>query len=139
LRPLVEPGHAELSVRRQCELLGLPRASLYYQPAQETADNLRLMGLIDREYTEHPCKGSRTMTAWLRRQGEAVNRKRVQRLMGLEAIYPRPRLSAPGQGDRIYPYLLRDRRATILPPGSSGGSTFEESSADCIRYRNACQ
>jgi putative transposase len=98
-------------VRRQCELLGLPRASLYYQPAQETADNLRLMGRIDREYTEHPTKGSRGMTAWLKRQGEEVNRKRVQRLMrlmGLEAIYPRPRLSVPGQGQRIWPYLLRD-------------------------------
>lgn len=111
MRALIEPGHAELSVRRQCELLGLPRASLYYQPAEETADNLRLMGLIDREYTEHPCKGSRTMTAWLKRQGEEVNRKRVQRLMGLmglEAIYPKPRLSEPGRGHRIYPYLLRD-------------------------------
>ena len=98
-------------MRRQCELLGLPRASLYYQPAQETADNLRLMGRIDREYTEHPTKGSRGMTAWLKRQGEEVNRKRVQRLMrlmGLEAIYPRPRLSVPGQGQRIWPYLLRD-------------------------------
>ena len=115
MRSLIEPGHAELSVRRQCELLGLPRASLYYQPAGETADNLRLMGLIDREYTEHPSKGSRVMTAWLRRQGEGVNRKRVRRLMrlmGLEAIYPKPRLSEPGRGHRIYPYLLRDVAVT---------------------------
>jgi putative transposase len=70
------------------------------------------MRLIDREYTAHPFFGSRRLTAWLVGQGEAVNRKRVQRLlrvMGLEAIYPRPRLSAAGRGHRIYPYLLRDR------------------------------
>jgi putative transposase len=98
-------------VRRQCELLGLNRSTLYYQPAQETEANLRLMRCIDAEYTRHPFYGSRKMTVWLRGHGEAVNRKRVQRLMrrmGLEAIYPKPRLSAPGQGHRIYPYLLRD-------------------------------
>jgi putative transposase len=100
-----------LTVRRQCELLGLNRSSLYYEPAAETSENLRLMRLLDAEYTAHPFYGSRRLTAWLVRQGEAVNRKRVQRLlrlMGLEAIYPRPRLSAPGRGHRIYPYLLRD-------------------------------
>jgi putative transposase len=71
---------------------------------------LRLMRLIDEEYTAHPFYGSRRMTAWLVRRGEAVNRKRVQRLlrvMGLEAIYPRPRLSSAGRGHRVYPYLLR--------------------------------
>jgi putative transposase len=97
-------------VRRQCELLGLCRSSLYYEPAGETAENLRLMRLIDREYTAHPFYGSRQLTSWLMRQGEAVNRKRVQRLMrvmGLEAIYPKPRLSVAGRGHRIYPYLLR--------------------------------
>jgi len=100
-------------VRRQCALLGLNRASLYYEPAGETAENLRLMRLIDGEYTAHPFYGSRRMTAWLSRRGEAVNRKRVQRLMrlmGLEAIYPKPRLSAAGRGHRVYPYLLRGVR-----------------------------
>jgi putative transposase len=99
-----------LRVRRQCELLGLSRSSLYYEPATETAENLRLMRRIDREYTAHPFLGSRRLTQWLSGQGEAVNRKRVQRLlrvMGLEAIYPKPKLSAPGRGHRIYPYLLR--------------------------------
>jgi putative transposase len=108
---LVEPDHAELSVRRQCALLGLNRSSLYYEPAPETADNLRLMRLLDEEYTTHPFLGSRRLTVWLNGQGEAVNRKRVQRLqrlMGLEAIYPKPKLSAPGRGQRVYPYLLRD-------------------------------
>jgi putative transposase len=68
------------------------------------------MGLIDREYTARPFLGSRRLTRWLIGQGEAVNRKRVQRLMrvmGLEAIYPRPKLTAAGRGHRIYPYLLR--------------------------------
>ena len=110
---MVEAGHPQLSVRRQCELLGLCRASLYYEPAAETAANLRLMRLIDREYTAHPFLGSRRMTKWLMERGESVNRKRVRRLMrvmGLEAIYPRPKLSAAGRGHRIYPYLLRDVR-----------------------------
>jgi putative transposase len=100
-----------LSVRRQCELLGLARSSLYYEAAGETAKNLRLMRLIDEEYTAHPFLGSRRMTVWLTERGEAVNRKRVRRLMGvmgLEAIHPKPRLSAAGTGHRIYPYLLRD-------------------------------
>ena len=108
---MIEVEHPGLSVRRQCELLGLPRSSLYYEPAGETAENLRLMRLIDEEYTAHPFFGSRQMTAWLVRHGEAVNRKRVQRLlrlMGLEAIYPKPRLSVAGRGHRIYPYLLRN-------------------------------
>jgi putative transposase len=108
---LIEVGHPVLSVRRQCELLGLCRASLYYQPAPQTAENLRLMRWIDERYTAWPFYGSRRMTAWLVEQGEAVNRKRVQRLMrlmGLEVIHPRPKLSAPGRGHRVYPYLLRD-------------------------------
>jgi putative transposase len=109
-RPLVEVGHPGLSVRRQCQLLGLNRSSLYYEPAGETPENLRLMRLIDEQYTAYPFYGSRRITQWLAQQGEPVNRKRVQRLMrlmGLEAIYPKPRLSAAGPGHRIYPYLLR--------------------------------
>jgi putative transposase len=109
---LIEADHPQLSVRRQCQLLGLNRSSLYYEPVAETAENLRLMGLIDQEYTAHPCKGSRTMTAWLRKiHAEEVNRKRVQRLMavmGLQAIYPRPGLSVHQPGHKVYPYLLRD-------------------------------
>jgi putative transposase len=110
---LVEPGHAALSVRRQCELLGLSRSSLYYEPAEESAENLRLMRLLDEEYTAHPFLGSRRLTKWLIEQGEEVNRKRVRRLMrlmGLEAIYPKPKLSAARAGHRVYPYLLRDVR-----------------------------
>jgi len=92
-------------------LLGLTRSDVYYRPAEAPAEGLRLMRLLDEQYTARPFYGSRRMTAWLVSQGEAVNRKRVRRLlriMGLEAIYPKPRLSAPGRGHRIYPYLLRD-------------------------------
>lgn len=99
-----------MSERRQCELLGLSRASWYYEPAPETPANLRLMRQIDKQYTARPYYGSRRMTVWLNQQGETVNRKRVQRLMrlmGLEAIYPKPKLSMAGKGHRIYPYLLR--------------------------------
>ncbi len=117
LRPLIEAGHTQLRVRRQCELLGLSRSSLYDEPAAESAENLRLRpaarvpGRLDQEYTAHPFLGSQRLTKWLIEQGEEVNRKRVQRLMrlmGLEAIYPKPKLSAAGRGHRIYPYLLRN-------------------------------
>lgn len=96
---------------QQCELLGLSRSSYYYEPATESAENLAVMARLDREYTDHPFRGSRGMTAWLRREGHEVNRKRVRRLMrlmGLEAIYPKPRLSASGAGHKVYPYLLRN-------------------------------
>jgi putative transposase len=107
---LIEEENAKLSIRRQCELLGLSRSSFYYEPAGVSAEDLRLMGLIDRQYTARPFYGSRRMVLWLEQQGEVVNRKRVRRLMrimGLEVIYPKPRLSQAGQGHRIYPYLLR--------------------------------
>ncbi len=97
-------------MRRQCELLGLSRSSLYYEPAGEASEDLRLMRLIDEQYTARPFYGSRRMTVWLTERGEEVNRKRVRRLMrvmGLEAIYPKPRLSPSGKGHRIYPHLLR--------------------------------
>ena len=100
----------ELSVVRRCDLVGLPRSSYYYAPAEETALNLRVMRLIDEEYTRHPFYGSRRMSEWLREYHDlAVNRKRVQRLMrtmGIEAIYPKPRLSAADKEHEKYPYLL---------------------------------
>jgi putative transposase len=102
-----------LSLSRQCELLGLNRAALYYQPVEVDAYELELMALLDRQYLRTPFYGSRRMTAWLQTQGHAVNRKRVQRLMqrmGLAAIYQRPRTSRPASAHRIYPYLLRGLR-----------------------------
>lgn len=110
-RKLIEPDHASLSIRRQCGLIGLNRASYYYQPASETAQNLRLMRLIDEEYMRHPFLGSRRMREYLCRQGYRVNRKRIQRLMrimGIAALYPKPKLSKTHPEDKVYPYLLRD-------------------------------
>ena len=95
----------------QCELVGLPRSSYYYQPADISSENIELMRLIDEKYTQRPFFGSRRMTDWLVKNGYAVNRKRIQRLMrimGIEAVYPKPRLSRPGAGHRLFPYLLRD-------------------------------
>ncbi len=95
---------------RQCQLVGLARSSFYYQSQGESEENLRLMRLLDQEYTRHPFYGSPRLTAWLRAQGELVNHKRVERLlrvMGLAAVGPRRRLSEPAVGQQIYPYLLR--------------------------------
>jgi putative transposase len=111
LRPLIDPSHAVLSIRRQCQLVGLSRATYYLVAAEESAENLALMRRIDEQYTACPFYGSRRITRWLVRNGHPVNRKRVQRLlrlMGLEAIHPKPKLSATGRGHKVYPYLLRD-------------------------------
>jgi putative transposase len=108
---LIEPGHADLSIRRQCELIGLPRSSYYYEAQGETPFNLELMSLIDEQYIRTPFYGVPKMTEWLRRQDYKVNPKRIRRLMrmmGLEAIYPKPRLSKAHPEHRKYPYLLRD-------------------------------
>jgi putative transposase len=109
MRPLVERGHPEISVRRQCELLGVNRSGLYYEPVGESEENLRLMRMLDEQYTRTPFYGSRKMTEWLATVGHRVGRHRVSRLMGLlgiQAVYPKPKLSQPGEGHRIYPYLL---------------------------------
>lgn len=92
-RRLIEPTHPELSIVRQCELLGLSRSSWYYQPTPETQENLSLMRLIDEEYTRHPFYGSRRMVAVLERQGHEVNRKRVQRLMGVSRAVVNPQVN----------------------------------------------
>jgi putative transposase len=100
-----------LSIAQQCELLGLARSSYYYEPVPESEENLLLMRLLDEQYTRTPFYGTRKMIAWLQTQGYEVNRKRVTRLlrmMGLEAIYPKPRVSMAGAGEQRYPYLLRD-------------------------------
>jgi putative transposase len=108
---LIEPEHTMLSISRQCELLGLSRASYYYCSEKDESYNLRLMNLIDEQFTRTPFYGVERMTASLNRQGHTVNVKRIRRLMrlmGLEAIYPKPRLSFSSQEHKRYPYLLRD-------------------------------
>ncbi|MGH9896948.1 MAG: IS3 family transposase, partial [bacterium] len=109
----MEWSESALSVRQQCELLGLNRSTAYYTPAEETEENLWLMRRIDEQYLKTPWYGSRRMTVWLAQQGLEVNRKRVQRLMRLmdiEAIYPRPRTTEIASEHRKFPYLLRDRQ-----------------------------
>jgi putative transposase len=93
----------------------LSRSSLYYRADRDDAYNEELMRLIDEQYTKTPFYGVDRMTAWLRSKGHFVNPKRVRRLtrlMGLEAIYPKRRLSIPGQCHRVFPYLLRDVEIT---------------------------
>jgi len=101
----------KVSVSRQCRLLDLSRSSVYYKPVELAPQDLALMRLIDEQYLKTPFYGSRSMTRYLRRLGYRVNRKHIQRLMrlmGLEAIYPKPKTSQPHPEHKIYPYLLRD-------------------------------
>lgn len=110
-RGLIEPEHPDISIVRQCELLELSRSSYYYEPCPESAENLALMRLIDEQYLETPFYGSRRMTAHLQAAGHPVNHKRIERLMrvmGLEALYQKPRTSIPNKEHIVYPYLLRD-------------------------------
>jgi len=112
LRRWIELEHPELSIARQCALLGLSRSTRYYRPVGESAENLALMRRIDELYLRFPFYGSRKFSELL-----GVNRKRVQRLMrrmGIEAIYPKRRTTWPAAGHQIYPYLLRN--VAILRP-----------------------
>ena len=107
---MIDPHHQRLSIARQCALVSIARSSFYYQGKGESPLNLALMRQIDAQFLETPWYGSRQMARHLRRQGYAVGRKRVRRLMrvmGLTAIYQKPRTSRPDPTHRIYPYLLR--------------------------------
>ena len=107
---MIESG-GPLSLSRQCDLLGVSRSSQYYAPKGESAQNLALMRRLDELHLAHPFYGSRQMARHLRREGMVAGRHRVRRLMrlmGMEAIYRKPRTSAPNPQHRVYPYLLRD-------------------------------
>ena len=126
-RRMVDSQQATLSVRRQCELLGLGRSSFYYQAASESALNLDLMRLIDEQYLRTPFYGWPKMVAFLRRLGYAINGKRVRRLMrlmGIQAIYPRRSSSSPGKGHKRYPYLLRNLPITHVNQVWSADITY---------------
>ena len=106
---MVDRQHSSLPVVRQCTLLDISRSGLYYQPKRISEEDLTLMKLIDRQYLATPFYGARKIAAWLKGQAHPVNRKRVRRLMrlmGIKAIYRRPRTSKPAPGHKIYPYLL---------------------------------
>jgi len=110
-RTLIEPANPQISIARQCDLIGLNRASYYYRPSPISDEDLLLMKVLDEQYTRTPFYGVLRMTAYLRRNGFVVNEKRgrrLLRLMGLESIYTKPKLSVAYEGNKIYPYLLRD-------------------------------
>jgi len=112
---VVDPSHPSLSVVCQCKLLSISRSGLYYQSQGVSEEDFTLMKLIDRQYLATPFYGARRMAVWLKNQGYRVNRKRVRRLMrimGIRAIYRRPRTSTPAPGHKIYPYLLSGMEIT---------------------------
>ena len=121
-RTLIEPGHPRVSIRKQCELVGLSRSSCFYQAKGENAANLALMRRIDEVYTRWPFYGSRRIADEL-----GASRGRVQRLMrvmGIEAIYPKRRTTWPGDGHKIYPYLLRNVEITRVNQVWSSDITY---------------
>jgi putative transposase len=108
---MIDPCEPNLSVMSQCQLLNISRGSFYYKPKPIKAGDLELMRLIDEQYLKTPSWGSRSMRNHLRRLGLKINRKKVQRLMrlmGLEAIYPKPKTSRPHPQHKVYPYLLKN-------------------------------
>ena len=108
---MIDPQDDELSLVRQCALVGIARSSFYYRPVGESQANLRLMRLMDELHLNCPWYDSRQMARALRRRGHRVGRKRVRRLMrvmGLRSLAPRPNTSRRAPGHRVYPYLLRD-------------------------------
>ena len=109
-REKVNTVHA-LPKTRRCELLDVARSTAYYRPEPVGEEDVALMRLIDEIHLQRPFYGSRRTRDELEDRGHTVNRKRVQRLMrlmDLRALYPRRRTSQPGNGHKVYPYLLRD-------------------------------
>jgi len=107
---MIERSGVPLSIRAQCKLLGVNRGMLYYQPSGLTESDVAVMHLMDEQYTRTPYYGVERMTAWLHRQGIAIGHNRVRRLLrlvGLMAVYPKPRLSRPGGPEHRIWYLLR--------------------------------
>ena len=107
---MIDRNHLKLSIRKQCDLLEINRSTLYHRPKGESPQNLVLMRLIDEEYLKHPFYGSRKLVFILRQRGHNVSRHRVRRLMhlmGIEAVYQRPRTTVANKKHKIYPYLLK--------------------------------
>ena len=109
-RALLDPDHGQLSMRRQCTLLGVARCSVYRQRQPANDSELAVMRRLDELFTAWPFLGSRRMALMLRAEGHRINRKRIQRLMrtmGIAALGPKPRTTKPAAGHKIFPYLLR--------------------------------
>jgi len=109
-RLMIEPNNSQISIVKQCDLLDISRSGYYYSPVPESPENLKIMRLMDEQYLKTPFYGARRMLAFIEYQGYSVNIKRIRRLlrlMGLEAIYPKPNIIKPQPGHKIYPYLLK--------------------------------
>ena len=107
---MIELGHADLSVVRQCELLGISRSGFYYEPLGPNREDLAFMRLLDEQYMRTPFYGVRKMKVFLESLGYNPGKDRVRRLlrlMGLEAVCAKPRLSIGSPEHRKFPYLLR--------------------------------
>ena len=127
MRALIERDSEQFSIRQQCDLVGLNRATFYYETASETDLNIQLMHRIDKQYTETPFYGVLRMTVVLRQMGYVVNPKRVRRLMqvmDLQAIYPKRRTTIGCAEHMVYPYLLRN--VPITRPKLTIGTTMHD-------------
>jgi putative transposase len=111
-KQLLEPEHKELSIRRQCEILGINRSNIYYVRKPIDTEQLKLIRVIDEVYTQYPFFGSRQMVSYLRPMGYDIGRSQVRSVyekLGLRAaICPGPHTSKPHSEHKVYPYLLKD-------------------------------
>ena len=110
-RAKLERAHPDLSIRRQCAMLGVARSGVYRKPRPANDNDLEAMRRIDALFTARPVFGARRIARTLSEEGFPFDRKRVRRLMrrmGIEALGPKPRTTKPAPGHKIYPYLLRD-------------------------------
>jgi putative transposase len=108
-RQLIDKQYNQLSILRQCELLGVAKSSFYYPPVPESEENLQLMGEIDKIYTADPFYGARRILMNLQQRDKQFNIKKIRRLMkfmGIEAVFAKPNLSVKDKNDEVYPYLL---------------------------------
>ena len=114
-REMIQSDHPKLSLSAQCRVLNISRSTLYYRPIGESAETLSLMTAIDKLFTKYPFFGSRQIASWLARDGIKIGRHRVRRLMrlmGLEAVYKRPKTSKPHPAHPVFPYLLKGMEIT---------------------------
>jgi len=112
---LINPKHPALSVRKQCEILSVPRSSLYYAPVPEKPENVKMMSLMDRHLMKHPTEGVETMVEWLKEKGYPVGPKRIRRLFKLmnhQTLYRKKNLTKGALKEFIKPYLLRGLEIT---------------------------
>jgi putative transposase len=115
---MISPGHKILSVRKQCEILSVPRSSLYYQPIPEKPENVKMMNLMDKHLLVHPTEGVVSMVDWLKEKGYPVGPKRIRRLfklMGHQTLYRRKNLTKGALREFIKPYLLRGLKKSRMP------------------------